>query len=148
MIRIAFFSEPKYNDRAKQRRLKMNKADKIFIVLVLLSALLMYVPLFIQDQQNKDKQKEVVVHYQNEEILRVDLLQNHTYQVQATLGEVQIEVKDGAVRVEKETSPYHLCSIQGWVKDTGRPIICLPNELVVQIEAQEPTDDGVDTVIQ
>ena len=126
----------------------MNKADKIFIFLVLLSALLMYVPLFIQDQQNKDKQKEVVVHYQNEEILRVDLLQNHTYQVQATLGEVQIEVKDGAVRVEKETSPYHLCSIQGWVKDTGRPIICLPNELVVQIEAQEPTDDGVDTVIQ
>lgn len=126
----------------------MNKADKIFILLVFLSALLMYIPLFVQDQQNKHKQKEVIVQYQNEEVLRIDLAKNQTYQVQATLGEVQIEVKDGAVRVEKETSPYHLCSIQGWVKDTGRPIICLPNELVVQIEAQEPSDDDVDTVIQ
>lgn len=126
----------------------MNKADKIFIVLVVMSALLMYIPLFIQDQQDKDKQKEVVVQYQNEEILRVDLHKNQTYQVQASLGEVRIEVKDGAVRVEKENSPYHLCSIQGWVKDTGRAIICLPNELIVQIEAQEPSDDDVDTVIQ
>lgn len=126
----------------------MNKADKIFIILVFLTALLMYIPLFVQDQQNKHKQKEVVVQYQNEEILRVDLSKNQTYHVPATLGDVQIEVKDGAVRVEKETSPYHLCSVQGWVKDTGRPIICLPNELVVQIEASEATDDGVDTVIQ
>lgn len=126
----------------------MNKADKIFIFLVILSALIMYIPLFVQDQQNIHKQKEVVVQYQNKEVLRVDLAENQTYQVQAALGEVQIEVKDGAVRVEKETSPYHLCSIQGWVKDTGRPIICLPNELVVQIEAQEASDDGVDTVIQ
>lgn len=126
----------------------MNKADKIFIGLVVISAILLYIPLFIQDSQNKHKQKEVVVDYQNEEILRVDLNKDETYQVQASLGEVLIEVKDGAVRVEKETSPYHLCSIQGWVKDTGRPIICLPNELVVQIEANETGEDDVDTVIQ
>lgn len=126
----------------------MNKADKIFIGLVVISAILLYIPLFIQDSQNKHKQKEVVVDYQNEEILRVDLNKDETYQVQASLGEVQIEVKDGAVRVEKETSPYHLCSIQGWIKDTGRPIICLPNELVVQIEANETGEDDVDTVIQ
>ncbi len=126
----------------------MNKADKLFILLLIISALLLYIPLFVQDWQNKDKQKNVVVQYKNQEILRVDLMQDKTYQVQAALGEVTIEVKDGAVRVEKETSPYHLCSIQGWVKDTGRPIICLPNELVVQIEAKEPTDNGVDTVIQ
>ena len=50
--------------------------------------------------------------------------------------------------MEKENSPYHLCSIQGWVKDTGRPIICLPNELVVQIEANKTGEDDVDTVIQ
>ena len=126
----------------------MNKADKIFIGLVVISAILLYIPLFIQDSQNKHKQKEVVVDYQNEEILRVDLNMDETYRVQATLGEVQIEVKDGAGRVEKENSPYHLCSIQGWVKDTGRPIICLPNELVVQIEANETGEDDVDTVIQ
>lgn len=126
----------------------MNKADKIFITILIAVALLSYVPLLYQDWRNKDKKKEVVVQYRNEEVLRADLNVDQMYTLQATLGEVQVEVKGEAVRVEKETSPYHLCSIQGWVKDTGRPIICLPNEMVVQIEAEEDSENGVDTVIQ
>lgn len=126
----------------------MNKADKIFIAMVFIGSLLFYVPLFIEDWMNKDKPKEVVVNYKSEEILREDMRKDGTYVVKGTLGDVEIEVKDEAVRVEKENSPYHLCSIQGWVEDTGRPIICLPNEIVVQIEAGEDTDNGVDTVIQ
>lgn len=139
--------EPQYNITGVLE-VGMNKADKIFIALIVAVSLLSYVPLFYQDWQNKDKRKEVVVQYQNQEVLREDLRVDATYQLEATLGEVFIEVKDEAVRVEKETSPYHLCSIQGWVKDTGRPIICLPNEMVVQIEAEEESDNGVDTVIQ
>lgn len=126
----------------------MNKADKIFISLLVIISLLSYVPLLASDFLNKDKKKEVVVNYKNEEILRVDMRINETYTVAGTLGDVDVEVKDEAVRVEKENSPYHLCSVQGWVEDTGRPIICLPNEIVVKIEASEDTEDGVDTVIQ
>ena len=126
----------------------MNRADKLFIVFLIVLSLLSYIPLLIQDWQNKDKQKEVVVQYRNEEVLREDLRKDATYRLQGTLGEVTVEVKDEAVRVEKETSPYHLCSIQGWGRDSGRAIICLPNEMIVQIEASEPTDNGVDTVIQ
>lgn len=126
----------------------MNKADKIFIFLLVIISLLSYVPLLASDFLNKDKKKEVVVNYKNEEILRVDMRIDETYTVAGTLGDVDVEVKDEAVRVEKENSPYHLCSVQGWVEDTGRPIICLPNEIVVKIEASEDTEDGVDTVIQ
>lgn len=126
----------------------MNKADKIFIFLLVIISLVSYVPLLASDFLNKDKKKEVVVNYKNEEILRVDMRIDETYTVAGTLGDVDVEVKDEAVRVEKENSPYHLCSVQGWVEDTGRPIICLPNEIVVKIEASEDTEDGVDTVIQ
>lgn len=126
----------------------MNRADKILIAILILISLVSYIPLILQDVQNKDKNKEVVVQYKNEEVLREDLRVDAVYTLKGTLGDVEVEVKDEAVRVEKETSPYHLCSIQGWVKDTGRPIICLPNEMVVQIEAEEDTDNGVDTVIQ
>lgn len=126
----------------------MNKADKIFIAMIFIVSLLFYVPLFVEDWMNKDKPKEVVVNYKSEEVLREDMRVDGTYVVKGTLGDIEIEVKDEAVRVEKENSPYHLCSIQGWVEDTGRPIICLPNEIVVQIEAGEDTENGVDTVIQ
>ena len=61
--------------------------------------------------------------------------------------QVAVEVKNDAVRVEKETSPMHLCSIQGWVEQSNHPIVCLPNNIVVSIEASDG-DEEVDTVIQ
>lgn len=55
----------------------------------------------------------------------------------ALLGDVTIEVKNEQVRVEKEESPRHICSLQGWVGTTGLPIICAPNNLMIVIE-EEP----------
>ncbi len=126
----------------------MNKADKIFISVVICISFLLYVPLFISDYQNNGRQKEVIVSYKNEEVLRVKLEQDGLYQVNGTLGPVDIEVRASAVRVEKENSPYNLCSIQGWVKDANRPIICLPNHIIVQIEAKDDIESDLDTVIQ
>ena len=125
----------------------MNKADKIFIFIVVICSALFYVPLFWMQVQDKNKAKEVVVSYKNEEILRADLEKDHVYKVQGTLGEVTIEIQEGRVRVEKETSPLNLCSIQGWVKESNRPIVCLPNNIVVQIETMED-ENGDDVVIQ
>lgn len=126
----------------------MNRADKIFIGIVFICSILLYIPLIVSDLRDADKVKEAVVHYKDEEILRIDMNKNKRYRVDGTLGKVEIEVKDQAVRVEKENSPNNLCSIQGWVDTTNRPIICLPNNIVVQIEAKEESVNGDDTVIQ
>ncbi|MEG0095444.1 MAG: NusG domain II-containing protein [Erysipelotrichaceae bacterium] len=127
----------------------MNKADKVFIVLVLIGSFLFYIPLIVMDHLNEGKTKQAVVSYKDSEILRIDMLKNDVYKVKGSLGPVSIEVKDKAVRVEKENSPYHLCSIQGWVKESNRPIICLPNDIVVQIESVDKDNNSdVDTVIQ
>ncbi|NCA97590.1 MAG: NusG domain II-containing protein, partial [Bacteroidia bacterium] len=40
----------------------------------------------------------------------------------------------GKVRIAEETSPHNYCSIQGWVDDSGMPIICAPNYFMVIIE--------------
>ena len=126
----------------------MNKADKVFILIVAVCACLLYVPLLWSAYRDAGREKEVVVSYKDQEILRKDLKINDVYTVKGTLGDVQVEVKDKRVRVEKENSPYHLCSIQGWVEDANRPIVCLPNNIVVQIEANDADEDAVDTVIQ
>lgn len=126
----------------------MNKADKLFIMIVAICACLLYVPLVWSAYRDAGRDKEVVVSYKDREILRKSLALNDVYTVKGTLGDVQVEVKDKRVRVEKENSPYHLCSIQGWVEDANRPIVCLPNNIVVQIETGDVRDDDVDTVIQ
>lgn len=125
----------------------MNKADKIFILVVVISSALFYVPLFWIYAQEKNKAKEVVVSYKNEEVLRVDVSLDHSYNVKGSLGDVIVEIKDKQVRVKRETSPQNLCSIQGWVKDSNRPIVCLPNNIVVMIEAVDE-ENGDDVVIQ
>ena len=91
----------------------MNKADKIFIGLIVVISCLLYVPSLWYAYQNQGSVKEVVVSYKDKVVLQKRLSLDHVYEVKGTLGPVKVEVKDEKVRVEKETSPYHLCSIQG-----------------------------------
>ena len=126
----------------------MNKADKKCMALIIIAALLMYLPLIVSDLQNQGKMKEAIVRYRDEEVLRIDLNKDGVYHVNGTLGDVEIEVKDEAIRVEKENSPYNLCSKQGWVKETNRPIICLPNDVVVDLHTLEESSNSDDTVVR
>ena len=122
----------------------MKRADKLCILVIMAACVLFYVPLWFAYEGTEAN--EVVVQVRNEEVLRVPLWEDGTYPVEGKLGEVLIEVNEGRVRVEKETSPYQYCSIQGYVSDPSTPIICLPNEVVVTIEGSE--EGAVDTQIQ
>ena len=122
----------------------MKRADKLCILVIMAACVLFYVPLWFAYEGTEAN--EVVVQVRNEEVLRVPLWEDGTYPVEGKLGEVLVEVNEGRVRVEKETSPYHYCSIQGYVSDQSTPIICLPNEVVVTIEGSE--EGAVDTQIQ
>lgn len=124
----------------------MNKHDKIFIGFLILVVIVLYIPSLIQMMINQTNEKMFVVYYRDQEVLRQKLSIDDTYIVDGVLGDVVIEVKDDKVRVEKENSPYHICSIQGWVDDASTPIICLPNEIVVKIIYDEEVE--LDTIIQ
>ncbi len=124
----------------------MNKYDKMFIGILILLVICLYIPSLVLKFNHATNNKMVVVYYRDEEIMRQKLSEDKTYVVDGALGDVVIEVKDDKVRVEKEDSPYHICSIQGWVEDGSTPIVCLPNEIVVRIIYDE--DVEVDTVIQ
>jgi hypothetical protein len=125
----------------------MNRYDKLFIALVLVVSLALYVTMQWFVTSSTGQNTVAVVTYRDKEVLRIDMAINKNYTVKGTLGDVFIEVKDKAIRVEKETSPYHLCSMQGWVKYANVPIVCLPNHIVILIQnAQNP--DGSDTTVQ
>lgn len=57
------------------------------------------------------------------------------------LGEMIIQIKNKKVRVKKEESPLHYCSMQGWVDSVARPIVCLPNAVIVTVMGQETPDN-------
>src|SRR5512133_922499 len=124
----------------------MNRSDKILVVLVLVVSLVLFLRMHWFLTSSTGKNTVDVVTYKDKEVLRIDMAINKNYTVKGTLGDVFIEVKDKAIRVEKETSPYHLCSIQGWVQYANVPIVCLPNHIVIVI--QNAKGDGEDTTVQ
>ncbi len=126
----------------------MNRYDKSLIIFILISSVLLYASMEWFVRSNTSNQVVAVVTYREDEVLRIDMSVDNTYKVEGTLGDVFIEVKDKALRVEKETSPYHLCSIQGWVEYANVPIVCLPNHIVIMIKNAEVNPDGEDSIIQ
>ena len=73
------------------------------------------------------------VYYRDDLILTIDLKKEGEYVVEGELGEVVLEVKNNKIRVKKENSPRNICSKEGFIKDSSRSLICLPNKIIVKI---------------
>lgn len=124
----------------------MNKSDKIFLVILVALSFALYGTIRTLAIASTSDQKVAVVTYRDKEVLRIDMAQDKTYTVDGTLGDVVIEVKSNRIRVSEENSPYHICSIQGWVEYAKVPIVCLPNHVMIMIVATDENDDEDITV--
>ena len=79
----------------------------------------------------------------NDGVVSIDE-ENYLYIVSGVNGDVVIEYKDNQVRVIDEISPKHICQVQGWSSSPLTPITCLPNNVVIIIEADKGDDDPDD----
>lgn len=123
---------------------RLNRYDQWLVVILVVGSTLLYGSLSWLINAASSGQRIAVVSYRDAEVLRIDMSINATYVVQGTLGEVFIEVEDQRIRVERETSPFNLCSIQGWVSSSLVPIICLPNHISIVIIAPKEGDTDFD----
>ncbi len=120
----------------------MNKNDGIMIGVILILCLL---SILIFAKWDKKGDKIAIVYYQDEVILTIDLAKNEKkdYQVMGKNGTVIIEVNQDKIRVKQENSPLHICSKQGYISKNTESIVCLPNQIVIQIQ----TKNAIDTVV-
>ena len=113
----------------------MNKNDiKLIIIVLLITISLFSLSLF---QKKSSIARKANVYYANDLILEIDLNINKTYEVEGDNGKVVIEVLDNQIRVVEENSPYHLCSKQGFISNSGQSIICLPNKIIIELPNNE-----------
>ena len=57
-------------------------------------------------------------------------------------GSNTITVEDGRICVSHASCPDQVCVKQGWVSRNVIPIVCLPNQLVIQIKGGESDLDA------
>lgn len=106
----------------------MNKNDFILIFIVLIIALFLFFNYLSDKQGNK-----AFVYHENDLILTINLNIDDTYEVMGDNGKVIIKVNDNKIKVDEETSLYHLCSKQGYISKPKEAIICLPNKIIIEI---------------
>lgn len=73
----------------------------------------------------------------------VDLGRDATYVVISDSGSNTIVVQDGEITVTEADCPDQICVNHGPAK-AGRPIVCLPNELVISVAAEEDDTEALD----
>lgn len=126
--------------------LKHNKHD---IIVYIISFVLIVCLLVVSNAiTNKAKGKVLyaVVTIEGKQRFKLDMNEDTELVLKpekysSLLGEMIIEIKDKRVRVKKEESPLHYCSMQGWVDSVARPIVCLPNAVIVTVMGQETPDN-------
>ena len=75
----------------------------------------------------------------------VDLRIDQEFTVQAKSGSNTVTVKDGSIAVTAATCPDHYCMERGYC-NSGSPIVCLPNRLVIRFSGEMPAD-SIDAVV-
>lgn len=85
-----------------------------------------------------------VVRLSGSVVRRVDLGVDQSFRV----GDVQLQVHDGAIAFIASDCPGKECIHAGWLKSPGSSAACLPNYVSVTVEAAPDTHQEVDTVAE
>lgn len=106
----------------------MKKADFILIlaiVLVSISMLIIFSP--------KDDAQTVEISLKGNLIGTYSIHENRDININATLGQMTIHIKDKSVWVSKSLCPDLLEIKQGKISCSGQSLICIPNEVVISV---------------
>lgn len=59
-----------------------------------------------------------------------------------TGGENTVSVEPGQIRISQANCPDQVCVDTGWIHDGVLPIVCLPHQLVIEIDGNHTDIDG------
>jgi hypothetical protein len=75
----------------------------------------------------------VAVYRQNTVIAEYPLKEDIAFTVNGKIGEVGIEIKNGAATINHATCPKGICTLSGAISTPTGQLICAPNNILVKI---------------
>jgi hypothetical protein len=105
----------------------MYKANAADIITALIVLMLSVAPIF---SFSGHKGKTAYIFLNGKQIEKIALNISRTVKI----NNMEIEVKDGRVRVAKSGCPHQVCVHTGWISSPAQTIVCVPNKLLVEIK--------------
>jgi len=76
-----------------------------------------------------------LIYHEGKLLEKVDLQKDRI--IPMLNGKMELEVKEGKIRVLNSDCPQHICMNMGWIEYSGQTIACLPNKVLVEVQAKE-----------
>lgn len=125
--------------------MKKYRADIVLIGLLIIMAFISYIVIFNFMSKHGDV---VEVYSQSKLIKRVPLDTDTEFEVKIDNHVNVVRVENGFVFMLDADCPDKLCKKQGKIRNSGETIICLPNKIVIRVEAEKQNSDAVDAKAQ
>ena len=117
----------------------MNNSDiKLIIIVIFIISIFLIIMKITSKEGNT-----ATVYYEDKIILTIDLTKDKEYTVKGYQGDVVLEVKNNKIRVKEENSYNHICSKEGYISESGKSLICLPNKIIIKIDGKSEIDGVV-----
>jgi hypothetical protein len=79
----------------------------------------------------------VLIYRDNMVIAQYPLTEEKTVSVQGKIGDVEISIKNGAVKIDKSSCDHQICVRTGGISNHYGQLICAPNHILVSIRSRE-----------
>ena len=114
----------------------MNKQTKI-LTGVLIAVVLLSAGVLLWRKLNP-KPAQIAKISQNGHLLdEIDLSQvkePYSFVIEGENGALNtVQVEPGRICISEASCPDQICVHQGWISDGSEPIVCLPNQVIIQI---------------
>lgn len=72
--------------------------------------------------------------YENGKLIeKIDLKIDGIIDLSLQHGSMEVEIKQGRIRISNSSCPHKICVNTGWVEKPGGTIVCVPNKVLVEV---------------
>lgn len=115
----------------------IRKGDMMVICVILLIAVLLFVPRLFQ------KEKAVAEIYADGQLKHEIVLDNVTDKMQIEENGVIILAENGKIRFKNSNCKDKICVNAGWIFSPAQTAACIPNKVVIVIRGKQNSLDAV-----
>jgi hypothetical protein len=109
---------------------RLSKLDIIFASLIVVFSLF-YIIKSLRVFSQGLKGSRASIYHQGELIKQVSL--DKDKQISVLKGKLELEVKNGLIRVIEADCLRQVCVNRGWIGRVSETIVCLPNKILVEV---------------
>ena len=114
----------------------MNKQTKI-LTGVLIAVVLLSTGVLVWRKLNPQSAQIVKITQKGQVLQEIDLTQvkePYSFVIEGESGALNtVQVEPGRICISEASCPDQVCVHQGWISDGSEPIVCLPNQVIIQI---------------